>query len=68
MILIAEDSMINGINDKRISKNHKLVKVRCFSGATIDDMSFNLIPLLRRKTAASVLHMGTNNLPNEISF
>ena len=30
-ILIARDSMINGINEKRISTNFKSVKVRCFS-------------------------------------
>ena len=47
-ILIATDSMINGINEKRISANFKLVKVRCFSGATINDMYFNLIPFLRK--------------------
>ena len=64
-ILIAGDSMINGINEKRISTNFKSVKVRCFSGATIDDMYFNLIPLLRKKPTALVFHVGTNNLSNE---
>ena len=44
-ILIAGDSMINGINEKRISTNFKSVRVRCFSAATIDDMYFNLIPM-----------------------
>ena len=44
-ILIAGDSMINGINEKRISANFKSVRVRCFSAATIDDMYFNLIPM-----------------------
>ena len=67
-ILIAGDSMINGINEKRISTNFKSVKVRCFSGATIDDMYFNLIPLLRKKSVALVLHVGTNNSSNETSF
>ena len=67
-ILIAGDSMINGISKKRISANFKSVKVRCFSGATIDDMYFNLIPLLRKKPAALVLHVGTNNSSNETSF
>ena len=47
-ILIAGDSMTNEINEKRISTNFKSIKVRCFSGATIDDMYFNLIPLLRK--------------------
>ena len=60
-ILIAENSMINGINEKRISTNFRSVKVRCFSGATIDGMYFNLIPLLRKKPTALVLHVGTNN-------
>ena len=60
-ILIAGDSMINGINEKRISTKFKSVKVRCFSRATIDDMYFNLISLLREKPAALVLHAGTNN-------
>ena len=67
-ILIAGDSMINGINEKHISTNFKSIKVRCFSGATIDDMYFNLIPLLRKKPAALVLHVGTNNSSNETSF
>ena len=67
-ILIAGDSMINGINEKRISTNFKSVKVRYFSGATIDDIYFNIIPLLRKKSAAFVLHVGTNNSSNETSF
>ena len=67
-ILIAGDSMINGINEKSISTNFKSVKVKCFSGATKDDMYFNLIPLLRKKPAALVLHVGTNNLSHVTSF
>ena len=46
--------MINGINKKRISTNFKSVKVRCFSGTAIDQIYFNLIPLLRKKPTALV--------------
>ena len=60
--------MINGIKEKRIFTNIKSVKVRCFRGATIDDMHFNPITLLRKKTATFVLHVGTNNSSNETSF
>ena len=60
--------MINGINEKRIRTNFKSVKVKCFSVAMIDGMYFNLIPLLRKKPAALVLHVGTNNSSNETSF
>ena len=66
-ILIAGDTMINGINEKHISANVKSVKVRCFSGTTIDDMYFNLTSKLTDKPAL-VLHVGTNNSWNEISF
>ena len=41
-ILIAGDSMINVINEKRNSTNFKSVKVRRFSGATIDDITLIL--------------------------
>ena len=67
-ILTSGDSIINRINEKRISANFKSVKVRCFSGATIDGMYFSLIQLLRKKPAALVLHVGTNNSSNEASF
>ena len=67
-VLIAGDSMINGINEKRFSTNIKSVKVRYFSGATIDDMYFSLILLLREKLTALVLHVGTGNSTNETSF
>ena len=67
MILIAGDSMIYGMNEKHISINFKSVKIRCFSGATIGDMYFNL-PTVGKKPAALVLHMGTNNSSNETLF
>ena len=38
MILIGGESMINGINDKSLYTNFKSFKVRCFAGATINDM------------------------------
>ena len=57
-ILIAEDSMINGINEKRISTNFKSVEIRCLNRATIDDMYFNLIPMLGEKTSRFSLTCG----------
>ena len=67
-ILIAGTSMIDGINKKRISTNFKSIKVRSFSGGTIDDMYFELTPLLRKKPAALDLNVDTNNLSTETSF
>ena len=56
------------MNEKHISKNFKSGKVRCFSGATIDDKYFNLISWLREKPATLVLHVGASNSSNETSF
>ena len=60
-ILIAGDSMINGIDEKRPSKKNSNVKVRCFNGALVEDIFSNLILLMRKKSSALILHVGTNN-------
>ena len=37
-ILIVGDSMLSGIEERRIAKRNRKVKVKNFPGATIDDM------------------------------
>ena len=58
--LIAGDSILYGIEEKRL----KNTKVRVFPGASIEDMHFNLTPLLRKKPANVIIHIGTNNCPS----
>ena len=53
--------MINGIDKKRISERNSNVKVRYFNGALVEDMFYNLVPLLRKNPSALILHVGTNN-------
>ena len=67
-VLTTLDFMIYGIDRDHFSNNFKSVKVRYFSGATIDDMYFDLIPLSRKISVALVLNMGINNSPNETLF
>ena len=38
-----------------------MVKVRNFSGATIEDMQHNLVSILERSSCRLILHVGTNN-------
>ena len=45
--LIVRDSILTGINEKRLSRNNQVVKVRDFRGATIDDLKHHLVPLLK---------------------
>ena len=57
---IVGDSMLNGIDERRISKAHP-DKVRFFLGARIMDMYHYLIPILEKEPEHLILHVGTNN-------
>ena len=59
--LIAGDSMINGTDEKRLLKKNSNVKVKYYNGALVEDMFFNLVPLMRKKLSVLILHVGTTN-------
>ena len=59
-LLIASDSIMSNIDEKRLSKNVN-VKVRAFAGSTINDMYPYLEPLLRKEPSHILLHVGTND-------
>ena len=63
--LIVGDSMISGIDETMISRKGRVVKVRPFSGATIEDMYDYLKPMLRKCPDNIILHVGTNNAARE---
>ena len=60
------DSVITGIEEKRIFRNRS-VKVRIFSGATSHDMNEYLNPLLKRNPDNIILHVENNISVNETS-
>ena len=66
-ILIAGDSVINGIDEKRLLMKNSNVKVRYFNGELVKDMLYNLVPLMRKKPSALILHVGTNNTVSDVS-
>ena len=55
--LIVGDSMLSGIDEKRISKRDRKVKVKNFPGATIDDMYDYIKPLLKKCPGNIILHV-----------
>ena len=57
---IVGDSMLNGIDERPISKTHP-VKVRFFPGARIKDMYRYLTPIEEKKPELLILHVGTND-------
>ena len=60
-LLIASDSIMSHIDEKRLSKNIN-VKLRAFSGSTIADMYFYLEPLLNKEPDYVLLHVATNDV------
>ena len=62
--LVVGDSMISGIDEKRISKNY-CVNVRAFPGATTYDLKDYIKPLLKKSPDNVILRIGTNNVVNE---
>ena len=60
-ILIIGDSMINNLDEQRLSTSvKKTVKVRSFPGSTVEQMYKNVGPLLKKKPDVIFLHVGTN--------
>ena len=58
--VIVGDSVITGIDKKRLSKN-LLVKVHDFRGGTVADINHHIIPILKKKPDVIILHVATND-------
>ena len=63
---VVGDSMVNGIDEKRLQK-HGNVKVFYFSGARINDMNHHLMPIIAKQPDYLILHVGTNNATTNTS-
>ena len=46
---IVGDSMVNGIDEKRLSQKHGNVKTFHFSGARIEDLNHYIVPVIKNK-------------------
>ena len=58
---IAGDSMINGIDEKRLSQKFGNVKVFYFLDARIEDLNHYIVPIIKNKPDYLILHVGTNH-------
>ena len=66
--LIVGDTMLREIDENRLpGAKPNSAKVRVFSGATIDYMKDFLKPYLKRSPRNIILHVGTNNIINDLS-
>ena len=53
---VVGDSMINGMDERKMSNHRRIIKVRAHPGASISDMLDYLRPILRKKPTHLVLH------------
>ena len=53
--LLVGDSILTGIDEKRLSRSNQEVNLRDFRGAATDDLKHHLIPLLKKKLEHIVL-------------
>ena len=66
-VVITGDSMLNGIHEKGLSKNHT-VKINNFSGGTSETVLENIDETLKSKPDCLIVHVGTNDLTNGINL
>ena len=59
--------VLNGVNEKGLSKSQN-VKVKNYLGATIEDILDKIDDLLKVKPDCLLLHVGTNNLTNNVNL
>ena len=63
-VVITGDSMLNGIHEKDMFKNHR-VQVNNFPGGTSATILENIDQLVKSKPDCLTVHAGTNDLANE---
>ena len=67
-VFIVGDSMLNALEEKRLSNNKNFVKVKNHPGATSQDIIDHLRPIIRKKPDMIIVHAGTNDLTSNINY
>ena len=60
-VYVPGDSIINGVEEKGLSRNH-IVKVRKYPGNNTEDMIDHVKPIIRKKPDLIIVHFGTNDI------
>ena len=65
-VYIVGDSMLNGLDERKMKKGNGNVKVRAHPGATVTDMLDYLKPISRKQSSHLILlHTGTNDIKSQ---
>ena len=65
-VYIVGDSMLNGLDERKMKTGNGNVKVRAHPGATVTDMPDYLKPISRKQPSHLILHAGTNDIKSQI--
>ncbi len=60
-IVITGDSLLNGLEEKKMKRNHD-IQIRAHPGASSLDISDHIRPDLRRNQDCIIMHAGTNDI------
>ena len=60
IVVLIGDSMLNGLDEKGFI-NHK-VNIKAHSGATSDDITHYIKPIINKSPDVIILHCGTNDI------
>ena len=66
-IVLAGDSMVNGISEKGLSVNHK-VKIVNFPGSTNEKILEKLDDINKEKRDDLIVHIGTNDITYNVNL
>ena len=59
--------MVNGIDEKLLSRKHSNIKVFHFSEAIIEDVNQYIVPIIKKQPDYLILHTGTNDATSNTS-
>ena len=65
--VLTGDSMLNGVNEKGLSKSHN-VKVKKYPGTASEKILNKIKDLLKFKPACLLVHVGTKDLTNNVNL
>ena len=66
-IVVTGDSILNGVNEKGLSKSRN-VKVKNYPGVASEDILDKIDDLLKVKPDCLLVHVGTNDLTNNVNL
>ena len=63
-VFVVGDSLLNGISEKGFTDHN--VSIKAHPGATSNDLSYYIKPIVHKKPDVIIVHCGTNDIPKDL--